>query len=131
MAYEFVSSTSVLPLKLYKHIYWFLHFFSFRLCWFCVVIWFLHPLYNGQWPPTSVYFYPRFYPQLFYCPILILVNEPVFLYSMLSSKQGNYLYHFYNVFGMTRPWLGIEPRMSRTQSQHSTTRLSRRWYISR
>ena len=29
--------------------------------------------------------------------------EPVFPFSMLSSKQGNYWYHVYNVFGMTRP----------------------------
>ena len=26
------------------------------------------------------------------------------------------------------PWLGIEPGTSRTRSQHSTTRLSRRWW---
>ena len=25
-----------------------------------------------------------------------------FLFSMLSAKQGNYWYHFYNVFGMTQ-----------------------------
>ena len=29
------------------------------------------------------------------------------------------------------PWLGIEPRTSRTRSQHYTTRLSRRWYVGR
>ena len=32
----------------------------------------------------------------------ILEKEPVFPYSMLSAKQGNYWYHYYNVFGMTR-----------------------------
>ena len=25
---------------------------------------------------------------------------------MLSTKRGNYWYHFYNVFGMTRPLTG-------------------------
>ena len=33
--------------------------------------------------------------------ILILEKEPVFPFSMLRAKQGNYWYHFYNVFGMT------------------------------
>ena len=54
----------------------------------------------GQWPPTSKDFYPRFYP-LPYCPILVLEKEPLFPFSMLSAKYGNYWYHFYNVFGMT------------------------------
>ena len=39
-------------------------------------------------------------------PILILQKEPVFPFSMLSAKQGNYWYHFYNVFGMTRSLTG-------------------------
>ena len=64
-----------------------------------------------------------------YFPILILEIEPVFPLWMFSAKQGHYWYHFYNVFGMTRPWLGIEPGTSRTRSQHYTTRLSRRRYI--
>ena len=37
-----------------------------------------------------------------YFPILILEKEPVFSFFMLSAKRGNYWYHFYNVFGMTR-----------------------------
>ena len=61
-----------------------------------------------------------------YFPILILDDEPVFPFLMFSAKQGNYWYHFYNVFGMTDPCLGIEPGTSRTRSQHSTTGLSRR-----
>ena len=38
--------------------------------------------------------------------ILILQKEPVFPFLMLSAKQGNYWYHFYNVFGMTRSLTG-------------------------
>ena len=38
---------------------------------------------------------------IFY-PIFILEKEPVFPFLMLSAKQGNYGYHFYNAFGMTR-----------------------------
>ena len=37
----------------------------------------------------------------FYFLILILEKEPVIPFSMLSAKQGNYWYRFYNVFGMT------------------------------
>ena len=37
-----------------------------------------------------------------YFPILILEKEPVFPFLMFSAKQGNYWYHFYNVFGMMR-----------------------------
>jgi len=36
-----------------------------------------------------------------FCLIFILQKEPVFPFLMLSAKQGNYWYHFYNVFGMT------------------------------
>ena len=28
---------------------------------------------------------------------------------MFSAKQGNYWYHFYNVFGMTRSLTGLDP----------------------
>ena len=35
-----------------------------------------------------------------YLPILILEKEPVFPFWMFSAKQGNYRYHFYNVFGL-------------------------------
>ena len=65
-----------------------------------------------------------------YCPILIHEKEPVFPFLMLSAKQGNYWYHFYNMV-WCGPWLGIEPWTSRTRSQHSTNRLLRRrlnWY---
>ena len=75
--------------------------FSIRLCRFCVVIGFFHPLHNGQWPTTSKNFHPRFYP-LHFMPILILEKEPVFPFLMFSAKQDHYWYHFYNVFGMTR-----------------------------
>ena len=85
---------------------WFLFvFLVFDFCRFCVVIRFFHPRHNDQWPPTSKDFYTRSYP-LYYCLILILEKEPLFPFSMLSAKQGNYWYHFYNVFGMTRSLTG-------------------------
>ena len=83
-----------------------LPFFSFLFlavdfCRFCVLIRFFHPRQYVQWPPTSKDFYTRSYP-LHYFLNLILEKEPVFPFLMLSAKQGNYCYHFYNVFGMTR-----------------------------
>ena len=47
-----------------------------------------------------------------------------FLYQILSIT----LFFYLNVFGMTRSLTGIEPEISHTRSQHSTTRLSRRRY---
>ena len=44
-----------------------------------------------------------------FCPILILEKEPIFPFSMLSAKQGNYWYHFYNVFGMAVLDWGFNP----------------------
>ena len=56
-----------------------------------------------------------------YFPILILERKSqYFPFWMLSAKQGNYWYHFYNVFGMTRSLTGDWTR-------DHTTRLSRRW----
>ena len=77
-----------------QFLFFYFYFLAFAFCRFCVVIRFFHPRHNGQWPPTSKDFYPRFYP-LHYFPILILEKEPVFPFSMLSAKQGNYWYHFY------------------------------------
>ena len=104
------------------------YFLTFDYCRFRVVIRFFHPRQNGQWPPTLKDLCPRFYP-LHFNPILTLQKEPVFPFSMLSAKQGNYWIHFYNVFGMTRSLTGDWTRTSRTRSQHSTTRLSRRSYL--
>ena len=85
-----------------KKIWFFLAFDFWR---FCVVIRFFHPRHNGQLPPTLKDFYTRSYP-LHYFLILFLEKEPVFPFSMLSAKQGNYWDHFYNVFGITRSLTG-------------------------
>ena len=77
------------------------YFFSVRLLSVLRCHSFFHPRHNGQWLPTSKDFYTRSYP-LHCFLIFILEKEPVFPFSMLSAKQGNYWYHFYNVFGMTR-----------------------------
>ena len=65
---------------------------------------FFHPCNNSQWSPTSKDSYPRFWSTIFFCSVLIPGKEPVFPFSMLSAKQGNYWYQVYNVFGMTGDW---------------------------
>ena len=51
------------------------------------------------------FFIPDFIHYIYF-PILDLEKEPVFLFLMFSAKQGNYWYHFYQVFGMTRSLTG-------------------------
>ena len=72
-------------------------FLAFDICRVCVVIRVSSSL--PQRPMISDF--ERSYP-LHYCLIFILEKEPVIPFSMLSAKQGNYWYHLYNVFGMTR-----------------------------
>ena len=100
-------------------------FLAFDLCRFCVVIRCFHPRHNGQWPPTPKDFYTRSYP-LHCFLILILEKEPVFPFSLLGAKQGNYWYHLYNVFGMTRSLTGDWTRDLPHSKPALYTRLSRR-----
>ena len=61
--------------------------------------------HKGQWPPISKDF-PSQILSITFFSILILQKELVFPFLMLSAKQGNYWYHFYNVFGMMRSLTG-------------------------
>ena len=82
-------------------------FLAFDFCRFCVVIRFFSSLpQRPLWPQTSKDFPPQIFIHYIYFPILFLQKEPVFPFLMFSAKQGNYWYHFYNVFGMTRSWTG-------------------------
>ena len=102
----FKLSIPIITWKLWLHIVGFLIFFlAFDFCAFCVVFQIFHPRHNSQWPPTSKDFYTRSYP-LHYLLILILDKEPVFPFSMFSAKQGNYWYHFCNVFSIRRSLTG-------------------------
>ena len=60
-----------------------------------------------------------------YFPILILEKEPVF--SLLNKGTTGTI--FITSLVWCAPWLGIEPGTSRTRSQHSSTRLSRRRWL--
>ena len=83
--------------------YFIIYFLAFDWCRFCVVIRFFIPTTTANDVRLRRIFYPRFYPLHL---ILILDKERVFPSSMLSAKQGNYWYHFYNVFGMRRSLSG-------------------------
>ena len=101
--------------------YIYIYFLAFDFWRFCVIIRFFIPattandlrLRRISIPDLILYI---FCPYIF-CTIFILQKEPVFHCLMLSAKQGNYSGRY-------------QPRTSRTQSQHYTTRLSRRWLIS-
>ena len=59
-------------------------------------------------------------------PILILEKEPVFPFWCWVPKKRTPGTIFITSLVWRGPWLGIEPGTSRTRSQHTTTRLSKR-----
>ena len=78
-------------------------FLALDFCLFCVVICFFIPTTTfNDLSPTLKDFYPRSYPSLFLSYLNILEKEPACPFLMLSAKQANYWYHFYNLFGMMR-----------------------------
>ena len=95
-------------------------FLAFDFCRFCVVIRFVHPRHNGQWPRRM--FYPRFYPLHLFSRLNSWEKA-----SMTTRELPGTLFTTSLVW--RGPWLGNEPGTSRTRCQHSTTRLSRRWYL--
>ena len=91
-------------------IFLFVYFLAFDFCRFWVVIRFFSP--SPQRTITSDlerFSIPDFI-RYIYFPILILEKESVFPFLMFSAKHGNYLYHFYNVFGMLRSLTGDRTR---------------------
>ena len=136
-------------MSILKHFIFF--FIAFDFCQFCVVNRFSSPPQRPMTSDFKVFSIPDFIHYIYF-PSLILEKEPVFPFLMFSAKQGNYWYHFYNVFwydaildwGLNPgppaldtstlplgylgggPRLGFEPGTSPTRYQHSTTRLLRR-----
>ena len=78
---------------------------AFDFCRFSVAIPFFIPATTANDLQLWRISIPDFIHYIF-CPIFILQKEPVFPFLMLSAKQGNYWYHFYNVFGMTQSLTG-------------------------
>ena len=105
----------------------FLLFLAFDFCRFCVVIRFFHPCHNGQWPPTSKDFlYRRFYPLHLFFYLNSWEKASIFPFECSVLNKGTTGTIFIMSLVWRGPWLGIEPGTSRTLSQFSTTRLSRR-----
>ena len=101
----------------------FLLFLAFDFCRFCVVICFFFI------PATTVndlrirkIFYPRFYPLHLFSSLNSWERASIFPFEC-SGTTGSI---FITSLVWRGPWLGIEPGTSRSRSQHSTTRLSRR-----
>jgi len=80
-------------------------FLAFAFCRFCKVICFFIRATTANDLRLWKIFYPRYYPLHFF-PILILQKESVFPFLVSSAKQGNYWYHFNNVFGVMRSLTG-------------------------
>ena len=100
------------------------HFHNFILafCQLCVVFCFFHPRHNGQGPPTSKDFLSQILSITFIFRSYFLRKSQYFPY----VNKGTTGTIFITSLGWRGPWLGIEPGITRTRCQHSTTRLSRR-----
>ena len=106
-------------------------FFSVRLFMVLRGHSFFHPRHNGQWtPPTSKDFYTRSYPLHYFLISYFLRKSQYFAFQCWVLNKGTTGTIFITSSVWRSPWLGIEPGTSRTRSQHSTTRLSRRRWSS-
>ena len=114
-----INSNELVTLIKDKHMHFL--FLVFDFCRFCVVIRFFHPATTANELRLRTIFYPRFYPLHLFSYLNSWKRASVFPFECSVLNKGT--------TGMTRFWLGIEPGTSRTQSQHYTTRLSRRRYF--
>ena len=103
-------------------------FLAFNFCRFCAVIQLFYPRYNGQWPPTSKDFYPRFYNYIIFLSYFLRKSQ-YFPFQCWVQNKGTTGTIFIKSLVWRSPWLGIEPGTFRTRCQHSTTRLSRRRFF--
>ena len=71
-------------------------------------------------------FYPRFYPLHLFSYLNFWERASIFPFECSVLNKGTTGAIFITSLVWRGPWLGIEPGASRTRSQHSTTRLSRR-----
>ena len=92
--------------QVYSIYFVFLSFFSVRLSSVLRGHSFFSSLHNGQWPPTWNEFLSQIVSITFIFLSKFLRKSQYFSFWMFSAKQGNYWYHFYNVFNMTRSLTG-------------------------
>ena len=79
--------------------------------------------HNVQWPPTSKDFLSQI------LSITFILRASIFPFKCSVPNKGTTGTILKTSLVWRGPWLGIEPGTSCTQCQHSTTRLSRRWYF--
>ena len=103
--------------------YFFFLFLAFDFCRFWVVIRFFQS--QPQRPMTSDF--EGFLSQIVSITFLSYLNSPesISLFNV-ECQTRKLLVPFITSLVWRGPWLGIEPGISRTRSQHSTTRLSKR-----
>ena len=106
------------------------HFLAFDFCRFCMVIRFFIPATTANDLRLRRIIYPRFYQLHFFSYLNSWERASIFLFECSVLNKGTAWYHFITSLVWRGPWLGIEPGTSRTRSQHYTTRLSRRRYLS-
>ena len=90
---------------------------------------FYHPRHNGQWPLTSKDFLSQILPLHLFSYPNSWDRASIFPFECSVLNKGTTDTTFITSLVWRGPWLGIEPETSRTRSQHSTTRLSRRRYF--
>ena len=106
---------------------WYLWFFlTFDFCRFG---WSFGFFITPQRPMTSDFeriFYPKFYPLHLFSYLNSWERASIFPFECSVINKGTTGTIFITSLVWRGPWLGIEPGTSHTQSQRSTTRLSRR-----
>ena len=107
----------------------FIIFFAFDFCRFCMVIRVFHPATTSNDLPLQRIFYPRFYPLHLFSYLNSWERASIFPFKCSVPNKGTTGTILKTSLVWRGPWLGIEPGTSCTQCQHSTTRLSRRWYF--
>ena len=102
-------------------------FLAFDFCLFCMVI--FHPRHNGQWPPTLKDFLSQILSFTFFSLSWFFRKSQYFPFQCWVLNKGTTGTIFITSLVWRGPCRGIKPGTSRTRSQHSTTRLSRRWSL--
>ena len=99
-----------------------IYFFSVRL----LSVLHGHPRHIGQWLPTSKDFLSQIWSITLFSYLNSSERASISPFQCWVLNKGTTGTIFITSLVWHGLWLGIEPGTSRTQSQHSTTRLSRR-----
>ena len=105
-------------------------FLAFDFCRFCVVIRFFMPTTTAKMTSDFKRFsIPDFIHYIYFSYLNSWERTSIFTFECWVLNKGTTGTIFITSLVWGGPWLGIEPGTSRTQSQHSTTRLSRRQWV--